>query len=53
MSYAAIQLMLLDFPQAFASKLWEFSEEAHVPIGDFAPIVFGLTLGSVGVKVED
>ena len=52
MSEHDIQAMVLGFLEAYATQLWSFSEGAGVPIGDFAPVVFGLMLGSAPVKVS-
>jgi|GEM_PF-1829957 len=46
-----IEIMVLGFWGRFSESFWNFSEENEVPIGELAPIVFGLMIGHAGHKI--
>ncbi len=39
--------------QVIGGLIWSTSERLDVPLGQFAPIVFGWMIGSEGVKVNN
>jgi hypothetical protein len=41
--------LLVQFPQMMASLIWDFSEGAWVPLGEDAPIIFGLSIGAAPI----
>jgi hypothetical protein len=41
--------LLLQFPRMMASLIWNFSEGAWVPLGEDAPIIFGLSIGAAPI----
>lgn len=48
--------MLLLFPSLLSQVLWNFSEDANLPLGEFAPLIFGLAIGAgsmVVIQIEE
>ena len=39
--------------QTLGSLIWNASERFRVPLGRFAPIIFGWMIGSKGVRVDE
>ncbi|MEM6432271.1 MAG: hypothetical protein AAF773_00210 [Cyanobacteria bacterium P01_D01_bin.115] len=45
--------LLIEFPSMFAALLWNLSEASGVPLGQEAPSIFGLMIGSAAVPIDE
>ena len=48
-----IKVIISSIKTFIGSCIWNFSEYFHVPIGKYAPIVFGWMINSKGKELKD